>query len=103
MSLAQKVEARIERVDIIINNAGSGYHGALETNYLETQKRLFDIYKWDSIYHIYTFFPLLKKQLTAQVVNISSGQAYFSLPSWGAYAATELMIGAISDVLHYEL
>ena len=101
--LAQQVEAEIGRLDILINNAGIGYHGALESTSLATWKRLIDINIWGSIYHIYAFLPLFKKQKAGQIVNVSSGQAYFRIPSWGAYAATKLMIGAISDILHFEL
>lgn len=101
--LAQQVEVEIGKLDVLINNAGIGYHGALESTSLSMWKKLIDINIWGPIYHIYAFLPLLKQQEKAQIVNISSGQAYFRLPSWGAYAATKMAIGAISDILHYEL
>ncbi len=102
-TLAEQVADEIGKIDILINNAGIGHHGPLEETTMETWKRLIDINIWGPIYHIYAFLPMMKEQGHGQIVNVSSGQAYFRLPSWGAYASTKMAIGAISDILHYEL
>lgn len=101
--MAEDVLRRIGRVDILINNAGIGHQGPMEETSLETWKRLIDINLWGPLYHIYAFLPMMKKQGRGQIVNVSSGQAFFRLPTWGAYAAIKLAIGAISEILHYEL
>lgn len=102
-AMADEVLQRIGRVDILINNAGIGHQGPIEDTSLETWKRLIDINLWGPLYHIYAFLPMMKTQGSGQIVNVSSGQAFFRLPTWGAYAAIKLAIGAISEILHYEL
>ncbi len=101
--MADEVLRSIGRVDILINNAGIGHQGPMEDTSLATWKRLIDINLWGPLYHIYAFLPMMKKQGSGQIVNVSSGQAFFRLPTWGAYAAIKLAIGAISEILHYEL
>ena len=51
----------------------------------------------------YAFLPMFKEQKSGQIINVSSGQAYFRLPTWGAYAAVKLMVGALSEIWHFEL
>jgi short-subunit dehydrogenase len=37
------------------------------------------------------------------IVNLSSGQAFYLMPTWGAYASIKLAVGGMSEVMHYEL
>ena len=39
--------------------------------------------------------------IDSNVVNVSSGQAFFQMPTWGAYTATKLAVAAMSNILHY--
>ena len=101
--MADEVLLRIGRMDILINNAGIGHQGPMEDTSLNTWKRLIDINLFGPLYHIYAFLPMMKRQGKGQIVNVSSGQAFFRLPTWGAYAAIKLAMGTISEILHYEL
>lgn len=101
--LADEVLRSIGRVDVLINNAGIGHQGPMEDTSLKTWKRLIDINLFGPLYHIYAFLPMMKTQGKGHVVNVSSGQAFFRLPTWGAYAAIKLAMGAVSEILHYEL
>ncbi|WMX14456.1 MULTISPECIES: SDR family oxidoreductase [unclassified Aureispira] len=101
--MADTIRQRIGRIDILVNNAGIGHQGSMEDTSLKTWKRLIDINLWGPLYHIYAFLPMMKAQGSGQIVNVSSGQAFFRLPTWGAYAAIKLAMGAVSEILHYEL
>ncbi len=102
-SLSAEVEELYGKLDILINNAGVGHHDEIEDTGFETWKKLIDINLWGALYHIYAFLPLLKKSESGHIVNVSSGQAFFRMPTWGAYASIKLAMGAISEILHYEL
>jgi short-subunit dehydrogenase len=90
-------------VDVLINNAGIGHSGELVETSLETWKRLLDINFWGPLYHVYAFLPSMIQQGHGHIVNVSSGQAFFRLPTWGAYATVKLAMGAFSEILHFEL
>jgi len=101
--LAQQVYEEVGAIDILINNAGIGHHGPMEDMTLGTWQRLVDVNLWGPLYHIYAFLPIMKEAGHGHIVNVSSGQAFFKLPTWGAYAAIKMAMGAISEILHYEL
>jgi len=66
-------------------------------------EKLVNINFWGPLYHIYAFLPDMIAKHRGHIVNVSSGQAFFRLPTWGAYAAIKLAIGAISEILHFEV
>ena len=101
--MAAQVRKDVGHIDILINNAGIGYHGELTNTSLRTWRQLLNVNFWGPLYHVYTFLPQMKEQQGGQIVNISSGQAFFRLPTWGAYAAIKAALGVFSEVLHFEL
>ncbi|MDC0230847.1 SDR family NAD(P)-dependent oxidoreductase [Aureispira] len=101
--MAEDVRNEIGKIDVLVNNAGIGHHSALEETTLETWKRLIDINIWGTLYHLYAFLPMMKERGKGHIVNVSSGQAFFQMPTWGAYTATKLAVAAMSNILHYEL
>lgn len=101
--LAGWVERTLGGLDILVNNAGVGYQGALAETSMETWRRLVDVNFWGPLYHVYAFLPSMIKRRRGYIVNVSSGQAFFRLPTWGAYAAVKVALGAFSEILRFEL
>lgn len=101
--MAREVLAEVGGIDILINNAGVGHTGELVDTSLKTWRTLIDVNLWGPIYHVYAFLPHMQERGSGQIVNVSSGQAFFRLPTWGAYAAVKAALGVFSEVLHYEL
>ncbi len=102
-AMAKDVMQRFGGLDVLVNNAGFGYSGELAQTPLETWQKLFDVNFWGPLYHIYAFLPSMKERRAGHIVNVSSGQAFFRLPTWGAYATAKLALGGFSEILHYEL
>lgn len=101
--LAKDIEKQFGGLDVLINNAGIGHNGELaETTFAEWE-RLVNINFWGPLNFVYSFLPLMIKQGGGQIVNVSSGQAFFRMPTWGAYATTKLAVGGFSEMLHYEV
>ncbi|HEY3449836.1 MAG TPA: SDR family oxidoreductase [Myxococcales bacterium] len=102
-SLAEQVLSRFDGLDVLVNNAGVGFSAELAQTPVETWKRLFDVNFWGPLYHVYAFLPSMRARRSGHVVNVSSGQAWFRLPSWGAYAVAKLALGAFSELLRFEV
>ncbi len=102
-ALAKEVLEKHGKLDILINNAGIGHNDDLEDTSLETWEKLINVNFWGPLYHIYAFLPTMKEAGKGHIVNVSSGQAFFRMPTWGAYAAIKLAMGVISEIMHYEL
>ncbi len=90
-------------LDVLINNAGIGHHGDLIDTPLETWKRLVDVNLWGVLHNVYAFLPAMKARGQGQIVNVSSGQAFFQLPTWGAYSAVKAGVGVFSEILSFEV
>lgn len=101
--VAEQILAKLGDVDVLINNAGVGHTGELVDTTLRTWKRLVDVNLWGPLYHVYAFLPRMIERRSGQIVNVSSGQAFFRLPTWGAYAAVKAALGVFSEVLHFEV
>ncbi|MBI4703716.1 MAG: SDR family NAD(P)-dependent oxidoreductase [Deltaproteobacteria bacterium] len=101
--MARRVLAERGFVDVLINNAGIGHTGELADTSLETWRRLLAVDLWGVLHNVYAFLPSMLERAEGQIVNVSSGQAFFRLPTWGAYAAIKAAVGAFSEILHFEL
>ena len=69
----------------------------------ETWEKLVYVNFWGVLHHVYAFLPSMKARRSGHIVNVSTGQAFFRLPTWGAYASVKAGMAAFSDTLHFEL
>lgn len=85
-----------DRVDYLVNNAGTGIHAP----FAETTEEMFDamvnIHLKSTFFLTQALLPLLRDG--GRIVNISSGLARFTLPGYSAYAA---MKGGIEVLTRY--
>ena len=102
-ALAAWVVDELGGLDVLVNNAGIGHHGEMGGMQLEEWDKLLAVNLMGPLNHVYAFLPHFKEKRGGQIVNVSSGQAYFRLPTWGAYAAIKAALGVFSEVLHFEL
>jgi len=102
-ALAEWVASEVGALDVLVNNAGVGHHGELAETSLDTWKKLLDVNFWGPLYHVYAFLPAMKRRAAGLIINVSSGQAFFRLPTWGAYASIKAALGVFSEILHFEL
>lgn len=97
------IEVNLGGLDILINNAGMPCNKEMADMDHYEWRRLVNVNLLGPIYHINEFLPGMIKQESGHIVNVSSGQAFFRLPTWGAYATTKLALGAMSELLRFEV
>jgi NAD(P)-dependent dehydrogenase (short-subunit alcohol dehydrogenase family) len=102
-SMAEDVLDRYGRLDVLINNAGIPHHEEIHETTIEEWEKVFAVNFFGPLYHIYAFLPDMLDREDGHIVNVSSGQAFFLIPTWGAYATSKLALGGFSEVLHHEL
>lgn len=102
-SMADNLLDEYGKLDVLVNNAGIPLHEEFTETTVEDWEKVFAVNFFGPIYHIYAFLDNMLERNDGHIVNISSGQAFFLLPTWGAYATSKLALGGFSEVLHTEL
>jgi short-subunit dehydrogenase len=102
-NMADTINARYGAVDILVNNAGIAHMGfTVDTSIAEWEK-LWNVNVWSIIYMVKAFAPAMMRRKSGQIINVSSGQAFFAVPTWGPYATTKFAVDGYSEALRYEL
>ncbi len=98
-----RVISEHQRIDVLVNNAGYGLWGAVETISLDEAKRQFDVNIFGLAYLTKKVIPLMRNQKSGKIINMSSmgGKVYTPFGAW--YHATKYALEGWSDCLRIEL
>ncbi|KAG7370561.1 short-chain dehydrogenase/reductase SDR [Nitzschia inconspicua] len=91
------------RLDVLIDNAGYGEYGPVETTPISAARRQFDVNLFGLAKLTQEVIPAMREQQSGLIINISSmcGKMYLPLGAW--YVATKHAIEGWSDCLRWEL
>jgi NAD(P)-dependent dehydrogenase (short-subunit alcohol dehydrogenase family) len=99
----REIEERAGRIDALINNAGFGFIGLLESFSLEQAQRIFDTNVFGALRTIRAVLPLMRRRQSGLLVQVTSGAGRVVLPAMGLYCATKFALEALSECYRYEL
>lgn len=86
-----------EQLDILINNAGHGYHAAFADTTPEAFDALVNVHLKAPFFLTQALLPMLADG--ARLLNVSSGLTRFSFPGYAAYA---MMKGGVEVLTRYQ-
>lgn len=101
--LASDVVERHGRVSHLINNAGVGLVGTFEQLSIEDFEWLMGVNFWGVVYGCKVFMPILEKEDSAHIVNISSVFGLIGPPEQSAYASAKFAVRGFTESLRHEL
>jgi NAD(P)-dependent dehydrogenase (short-subunit alcohol dehydrogenase family) len=99
----EKVESENERIDVLVNNAGYGLVGAFEDLSVEEIKSQFETNFFGVIRLTQQILPIMRKQKSGTIVNISSGAGRIGFPGMSAYVSSKFALEGLSESMSYEL
>ncbi len=91
------------RIDVLVNNAGYGLVGALEEYSEEQMLNNFKTNFWSPVNLIRKVLPLLRKQRSGHIINMSAGAAIMNEVGFSIYAASKAALDLASEALCWEL
>jgi NAD(P)-dependent dehydrogenase (short-subunit alcohol dehydrogenase family) len=102
-TLVRGVIERFGRIDVLVNNAGTGAAGAAEESSVAQDQRVFDINFFGLIRMTKAVLPHMRAQGRGRIINISSVLGLVPAPYMASYAATKHAIEGYSESLDHEL
>jgi NAD(P)-dependent dehydrogenase (short-subunit alcohol dehydrogenase family) len=102
-SAIQKISHERGRIDILVNNAGYALTGAFEDLAMDEIKSQYETNVFGLIRTTQAVLPIMRKQKSGTIVNISSGAGRFGYPTGSAYVSTKFAVEGLSEAISFEL
>lgn len=99
----QTVDQLDDALSILINNAGVGYKGDLDSMPPDKWHYLFDLNVHGIFYVSRLVIPEMKSREEGHIINISSGAGTNGIAGMSCYSATKHAVVGLSRSLHQEL
>jgi short-subunit dehydrogenase len=101
--LVQGVIGLAGRIDVLVNNAGRSLIGAAEESSITQAQSLFDINVYGILRATNAVLPIMRKQRSGRIINISSVAGFLPGPYTALYNATKHAVEGYSESLDHEL
>jgi NAD(P)-dependent dehydrogenase (short-subunit alcohol dehydrogenase family) len=93
----------IDRLDVVVNCAGLGILGAIEEIPIATAKQIFETNFFGVMRVCKAVAPIMRKQKSGHIIQISSIAGEVSLPLRGIYSASKFAMEAMTEAMRMEL
>ena len=103
VSAINKVTTDGGSLDVLVNNAGYGQFGCTEDVSVDDFRKQFETNFFSIVRIIQEVAPIMRKQNSGIIVNISSVVGRLGLPCSTAYISTKFALEGLSECLRYEL
>ena len=90
-------------IDVLVNNAGYGYVGAIEESDEDEVRAMVDTNFFGLARMIRAVLPGMRKRRRGYIVNISSNGGLQAFPGFGYYNSTKFAVEGLSEALEKEV
>ena len=99
----EEIIAKHHRIDVLVNNAGTGIQGAVEDIEVDLAKQLFEANVFGLHRVCRAILPHMRAHKSGLIINISSIAANFGLPYRAFYSASKAAVDRYGEALSIEV
>ncbi|WP_445161874.1 oxidoreductase [Mycobacterium sp. Dal123C01] len=103
---AQAVQSAVDafgRIDVLVNNAGRGLLGAVEEASDASVRAVYDVNVFGTLTMQRAVLPIMRRQRSGHIINISSVAGLLGSAGWGIYCSTKFAMEGFSEALAKEV
>jgi NAD(P)-dependent dehydrogenase (short-subunit alcohol dehydrogenase family) len=90
------------KIDVLVNNAGIGYFGAVEESEDNEVRKMFEVNFFGLAKMTQEVLPVMRARRSGHIINIASIAGLVGFPSIGFYNATKFAVDGLSETLAKE-
>ncbi len=99
----QKMLTRVDRLDLLVNNAGQAHASLLEETSVEQARDVFETNFWGVVRLTDAILPMMRRQRSGHIINVSSLAGLIGVPGQGFYSASKFALEGYSEALSLEV
>jgi NAD(P)-dependent dehydrogenase (short-subunit alcohol dehydrogenase family) len=103
ISAIKEVVTKNGRLDVLVNNAGYGQFGCTEDVTINDFRKQFETNFFSVVRIIQEVAPIMRKQKSGNIINISSLAGRIGFPGSPAYISSKFALEGLVECLRYEL
>jgi short-subunit dehydrogenase len=97
------ITRKFGKVDVLVNNAGYGFAGAIEESSIAETRAIFEANFFGALQLTQIFLPLFRQQKSGHIIQISSHGGFKAFPGFGIYNASKFALEGFSEALAIEV
>lgn len=94
---------KFNRIDVLVNNAGYGFGGALEECSMEDIRDIFETNVFGLMAMTKAVLPIMRQQKSGHIINISSIAGLVAMAGSGIYNSTKFAVEGLSESLSMDV
>jgi NAD(P)-dependent dehydrogenase (short-subunit alcohol dehydrogenase family) len=103
IAAVERAQAHFGGIDVLVNNAGIDFLGAVEEQREEDYRAQFEVNFFGAVAMLRLVLPGMRRRQSGTIVNISSMDGIASLPVNGYYASSKFALEGITESLWQEI
>jgi len=99
----EKIISEHGKIDVLVNNAGMGFIGAIEETSMEETRTVFETNFFGTLHLTQKVLPYMRKEKSGHIIQISSHGGIKAFAGFGIYNASKFALEGFSEALAQEV